>query len=75
MASALNPSSASPVLKTPIEISLDAAFPYTLAKEDFSVNATSLTDESYIRYLNVVGVDDAAKTITCLFGGAWSGEF
>ena len=75
MASALNPSSASPVLKTPIEISLDAAFPYTLAKEDFSVNATSLTDESYIRYLNVVAVDDDVKTITCMFGSACSDKF
>jgi hypothetical protein len=29
----------------------------------------------YTRYLNVIGVDDAAKTLTVMFGGAYSGEF
>lgn len=71
----LNPNSASPVLKTPIEISLDADFPYDLVKEDFSVNATSVDDSSYIRYLNVLSVDNEAKTIRAMFGGAYSGLF
>lgn len=68
----LNPSSVNPVLKTKIEIQLDTNFPYTLTKEDFSVNATSISNSSYIRYMNVVEVDDSAKTITCMFGGAES---
>lgn len=68
----LNPSSVNPVLKTKIEIQLDTNFPYTLTKEDFSVNATSISNSTYIRYMNVVEVDDSAKTITCMFGGAES---
>ena len=68
----LNPSSVSPVLKTPIEIQIDPNFPYTLNKEDFSVNATSLTNSTYMRYLNVIRVNDTAKTITVMFGGSIS---
>lgn len=71
----LTPSSASPVLKTKITVQLESDFPYTLAKEELTMNATSTTDSSYIRYLRVVEVDDAAKTFTALFGGAHSGLF
>jgi hypothetical protein len=62
----------SPVLKTPIEIQIDTNFPYTLNKEDFSVNASSISNSSYIRYMNVIGVNDTTKTITFMFGGAES---
>lgn len=71
----LNPSSVSPVLKTPIEIQLDSDFPYDLVASDFSVNATDITDATYTRYLNVMSADNEAKTIRCMFGGALSGEF
>jgi hypothetical protein len=71
----LNPSSASPVLKTKIVVQMESDFPYTLAKEDFSINATSTTNSSYIRYMNVISVDDSAKTFTAMFGGAYSGQF
>lgn len=71
----LTPSSVSPVLKTNVTIQLATDFPYTLAKEDFSVNATDTSNSSYIRYMNVIDVDDDAKTITCKFGGAESGTF
>lgn len=71
----LNPPSVSPVLKTQIMIQLETDFPYELFKEDFTVNATSQTNSSYIRYMNVISVDDEAKQITCMFGGAWSGLF
>lgn len=71
----LTPSSASPVLKTKITVQLESDFPYTLVKEELTMNATSTTDSSYIRYLRVVEVDDAAKTFTALFGGAHSGLF
>jgi hypothetical protein len=50
-------------------------FSYTLAKEDLSINATSTTNSSYIRYMNVIEVDDNAKTFTAMFGGAYSGQF
>lgn len=58
-------------------IQLEADFPYALAKEDFSVNATSTDEDTpdYTRYLNVIGADDGAKTLTVMFGGAYSGEF
>jgi hypothetical protein len=71
----LTPSSVSPVLKTKIVVQIDSSFPYTLAREDITMNAISTNDSSYIRYLRVIEVDDAAKTFTALFGGAYSGEF
>jgi hypothetical protein len=71
----LVPDSASPVLKTKINITLESTFPYTLAKEDFSVNATNITNPTYFRQMNVIAVDDSTKTLTCLFGGAWSGQY
>ena len=71
----LTPASASPVLKTKIVIALESGFPHTLAKEDFTVNATSSTNDTYIKFMNVVEVDDAAKTITTMFGGAHSGTY
>ena len=39
------------------------------------MNATSTTNSTYIRYLNVIAVDDSAKTITTMFSGAKSGLF
>jgi hypothetical protein len=72
----LNPNSASPVLKTPIVISLNPEFPYELIDpKDFTVNATSTNNESYIRYLNVLSVDNGAKTLRAMFGGAYTGMF
>lgn len=71
----ISPSSASPVLKTRITVSLESDFPHTLDRADFSINATSTTNSSYVRYLNVIEVDDAEKTLVALFGGAESGQF
>lgn len=76
----LNPNSASPVLKTPIEITLDDNFPYPMTDPDhFTVNATSTTNPDYIRYLNVLSVnedmDSGKKTLRAMFGGAYSGLF
>jgi len=45
----VTPSSANPTLKTKINITLDADFPYTLDKNDFSVNATNISNPSYFR--------------------------
>jgi len=69
------PTSSSPVLKRPITFTITDTFPYTLAKEDFRVTAISQDDPSYIKYLNVISVDDAAKSFTAMFGGAYSGMF
>ena len=72
---ALSPWSANPTLKTKINITLEADFPYTLDKYDFSVNATNMSNPSYYRRMNVIGVNDTDKTIMCMFGGAWSGDY
>jgi hypothetical protein len=62
-------------LKTDIVIKIDNDFPYPLDKDDFSVNATDINDETYVRYLKVNSVDNEAKTITAKFGGAESSTF
>ena len=71
----ITPSSVSPVLKTNITVQLQADFPYTIVKGDLSINATDTTNSSYVRYLNVIEVDDNAKTFVAMFGGAESGTF
>jgi len=73
----MTPSSSSPVLKRKIEITLDAAFPHTMNKDHFTVNATSTNADTpdYVRYMNVISVDDATKKMTVMFGGAISGKF
>jgi hypothetical protein len=72
---ALTPASANPTLKTKLNITLASSFPYTLSKSDFSVNATNITNPSYFRQMNVIAADDATKTLTVMFGGAWSGLY
>ena len=74
-ANVLTPSTASPVLKTKVNITLDATFPYTLSRSDFSVNATNISNPSYYRLMNVIAVDDANKILTVMFGGAWTGDY
>lgn len=71
----LIPSSVSPVLKTKIEIQIDNNFPFTLAREDFSVNVTKTDDITKMKQLNVVAVDDSTKKLTVMFGGAYSGSY
>lgn len=71
----LTPDSVSPVLKTKVTVQLEADFPYTLTKEDLSINATSTTDHTYIRYMNVLSVNDTEKTFVTMFGGAYSGKY
>lgn len=71
----ISPTSASPVLKTELVITLDATFPETVNTDDYSVWITSQDDDTYIKYINVVDADDDAKTLTVMFGGAWSGVF
>jgi hypothetical protein len=71
----LTPTTASPVLKTQVNITLDATFPYTLSRNDFSVNATNISNPTYFRQMNVIAVDDTNKMLTVMFGGAWSGDY
>ena len=71
----MDPTSSSPVLKRKIKFTITNTFPFTLAKEDLTVNAISQDDATYIRYMNVIAVDDAEKSFTVMFGGAYSGLF
>lgn len=51
-------------------------FPYTLSdRKDFTVNVTNRAAPDYMKRMNVLAVDDTARTITCKFGGAWSGDY
>lgn len=45
----LVPDSANPTLKTKINVTLDSDFPYTLARGDFSINATNISNPSYFK--------------------------
>jgi len=71
----ITPNNASPVLKTQLTIQLQSDFAYTLAREDFTVNMTDSTNSSIVKRLNVVAVDDTAKTLAVMFGGAVSGQY
>lgn len=71
----LTPESANPTLKTEVNITLESDFPYTLDRADFSINATNISNPSYFRQMNVIGADDSTKTLTVMFGGAWSGDY
>lgn len=44
-------------------------------RSDFSVNATNITNPTYFRQMNVIGVDDSTKSLLVMFGGAWSGDY
>lgn len=39
------------------------------------MNVTNKSNTAYTRRLNVLAVDDSAKTLTCLFAGAFSGQY
>jgi hypothetical protein len=71
----MTPDNASPVLKKLITIQLDGAFSGTLTESDLTVTLVSTTDSTYVRYTNVVAVDNTLKTITIKYGGAKSGAF
>jgi hypothetical protein len=69
------PASVNPTLKTKVTITLDPNFPGTLNRKDFSVSATNTKDAKNVRLLNVIEVDQTKKTLLCMFGGAWSGQY
>jgi len=71
----LVPSSVSPVLKTKVTVTLEASFPHALDKKDLSMWVTNRANSSITKLINVVSVDDSAKTFIGMFGGAESGVF
>ena len=71
-----DPTSASPVLQTNIDFTLSSDFPMTLTADNVEVWIKSKTNATApIKFLRVVSVDDATKTITTKFGGAHSDTY
>lgn len=66
------PASASPILKTDIKITFVDTVSFDIAKDKFTVSVGNAT---YSRLMNVISADDSDKSITCKFGGAWSGVY
>jgi hypothetical protein len=71
----LVPASASPVLKTKLTVTLESSFPHALNKADLFMWVTNKANSSIVKYVNVVSVDDSAKSFEAMFGGAESGVF
>ena len=83
----MSPTSISPVLKGEIIFTLESNFPYALKEEDFSINATlkqlstqvspyyRQNQNTKVRKLSITAVDNTAKTVTVVFGGAYSGTY
>ena len=80
----LDPPKISPIALRTLVINLDPNYPAAgMTKEDFSVTLvpvelelTYLTiNNEGVRPLNVIAVDDVAKTITVKYGGAYSGTY
>ena len=46
-----------------------------MEKQDFKVSITSKAAADYTKLMNVIAVDDAAKTLTVKYGGAWSNDY
>jgi len=75
-AAGVAPTSASPVLKTQLRITLDGAFPTgNFATDDFTVKLVSKSDSTYFKNLKVVAVDSSSKHFDIMFGGAKSGSY
>jgi hypothetical protein len=74
--SAITPNFVSPVLKSFVVISL-SGFSGTLAAEDFSVTLKDQNTTSGVasKQVNVVSVDNTAKTLTTKYGGIYSGTY
>jgi len=46
-----------------------------LNKKDFSAIIVNSSDSSIFKQLNVIAVNDTLKTVTFIYGGAWSGKY
>jgi len=71
----LLPAVVSPVLKRDLVITIDPSFAGTLETDDMEVFIVDSVNSSNIRAINVMYVDNTAKTLTCKFGGAYSGLY
>jgi hypothetical protein len=75
LGSQLIPNSLSPVLKQKIVLQLQNNFLYTLKKSDFSAMIVNSSDSTIFNMMNVIAANDTAKTLTFMYGGAWSGIY
>lgn len=48
---------------------------YALNKKDFKAMIINRYNSSKINYLNVIEANDSAKTLTFMYGGAWTGQY
>jgi hypothetical protein len=48
---------------------------YTLKKTDFKAMIVNSTDSTKFKLLNVIDANDTEKTLTFMYGGAWSGLY
>jgi hypothetical protein len=77
-ATSLTPASASPVLKTKLQIQLQGSVTGALDKADFEVYASRIVsegEEALVKRMKVLVADTAAKTVDVMFGGAPSGRY
>ena len=54
---------------------LQSNFLYTLNKKDFSAKIVNSSDSQKFTLMNVIEANDTAKTLTFMYGGAWSGIY
>ena len=67
------PSSASPVLTGNITLVISPSFASALTTSDLTAYLENKNDETYKKRLNVIAVDNTAKTVTVKYSGAKSG--
>jgi hypothetical protein len=56
-------------------LQLQNNFLYTLKKSDFSAMIVNSSDSTIFNMMNVIAANDTAKTLTFMYGGAWSGIY
>jgi hypothetical protein len=71
----LIPTLVSPVLKADITITVDQSFAGTLDREDLEIFIEDIANPANVRQVNVISVDNTAKTILVKYGGAYTGEY
>jgi hypothetical protein len=71
----LVPSSASPVLKTELEVFLASDYSETLVREDFTAFLYKDDDEEFEKELYVMSVDQNMNSVKIKFPGAVSGDY
>jgi len=75
-ATAIVPPTASPVLKTELELTLHSSFdPTKIVASKFTVQFIDSKDAKNVKYLKVNTVDTTTKKMKVMFGGAKSGDY